>query len=710
MITRYLLSIAFALTPYTAAQVCIAQAPFWQPSNGPYTGSVDNLVRTPGRTLFANAGPWIFRSTNDGARWTRLARNDVPVMLFAVGSLASGTILALAPDRILWRSTDNGDSWSRIESYQDDGGVFAAGNDGVGYFAGANIWRSLDDGLTWSELNPSGMQIAVAALPVAADSLLIVSARAVHLSRDSGATLTQVGSLGFGPMYWASRLANGDLFGLIGDRVGFFSVRRSTNNGALWDPMSMTIDNPEILPYTALGPTGGDTMFVGVQTGGIARWDAVEQRWQMRERIADTAIVARQFMWADDGVLVARSDAGVFRSTDGAGSWSWSSEGLSAAHIRSMRVMPNGDVFAIDRYGVHRSTDVGASWKHLGAFALPTDVAVTPAGALLVSASNGIYRSTNTGSTWTLQNLGPEPVEVSSVIASNANALFAALPSRGIFRSMDDGVTWTLITAIDDVRSLESSFAGEIIAITVDNSVFFSRDGGDDWIEHPMSRRIQTMTAHRFTADGNVLYGTEDGEVGIFNMTTLTSHPFNVVLDGVRANYVNDVQIVPGDAIYVATGDRGVWRGGLDGTGWQNVSQGMITPSASRLALHPSGYLLAGTIGSRRIDGTLNLYGDGVVRSSVRLSSVDDPSTASRIRVASGAHSIAIDLGVDGAMSASLSLSDITGQTVAGVDARRYGPGDHRIAIPTAGLPSGVYLLTIREGSEITSRMVSVVR
>lgn len=140
----------------------------WQPAaHGLADLSVTRLVVSPDfardGTLYALSQRGVFRSTDRGATWTSLADRYAPLLKDLTVSFSA---LAVSPNfardnTVLighssgqWRSTDRGETWTKIEggppatrlTYTPNGSiVFAVNYDGV--------QRSTDGGLTWQLFN-----------------------------------------------------------------------------------------------------------------------------------------------------------------------------------------------------------------------------------------------------------------------------------------------------------------------------------------------------------------------------------------------------------------------------------------------------------------------------------------------------------------------------------------------------------------------------
>jgi len=211
------------------------------------TGAV---ATSPSGLLFAAAADKIYRSSDDGATWTACADGLPGGSLYNSYSVAvspSGTLFA---SRIhtpaayvylhyLYRSTDNGNSWSIVVP-EDSGSIsLPVWNSARQLFISRSgvVYRSDDDGVTWLRKDsgiPSNLSINTISVSPAGQlyaSLLSASSYAqyVFVSTDCGESWTQVG--GAAKMPWAFN-SDGDMFASDGS-----GVYRSTD-GLVWTAFS----------------------------------------------------------------------------------------------------------------------------------------------------------------------------------------------------------------------------------------------------------------------------------------------------------------------------------------------------------------------------------------------------------------------------------------------------------------------------------------
>ena len=177
--------------------------------------------------------------------------------------------------------------------------------------------------------------------------------------------------------------------------------------------MAMAASNPDVI-YVG---TGEGLYSFGVRGTGIFKtedrgqtWDALAATtWTEGFRSINRLIVAPD----NDDVVLAATNAGIFRSGDGGRSWHQAYR--SARQVQDLKFRP--DDFSLqlateDRGGILRSTDGGRTWDRAPglpgqnrgrmelAFA-PSNPAVAYASADMRDGSSDLYRSDDAGETWT---------------------------------------------------------------------------------------------------------------------------------------------------------------------------------------------------------------------------------------------------------------------------------------------------------------------
>ncbi|MBF0343810.1 MAG: VCBS repeat-containing protein [Nitrospirae bacterium] len=221
---------------------------------------------------------------------------------------------------------------------------------------------------------------------------------------------------------------------------------------------------------------------------------------------------------------------GIWKSTDGGGSWSAVNDFMSNLAISTMALDPSNpnvmyagtgegffNVDALRGYGVFKSTDGGNTWSHLSATTPNSNtssvdyswyyvnrLAVATNGVILAATSGAysnygtIYRSTDGGTTWSSTFASQAQTWDVRFDPNNPNNAVAAMREysasvwqTSIIRSTDGGQTWNKVLSFSNSsRRIELAYApsnSQILYASRDNAssgsgqVYKSTDGGANW-------------------------------------------------------------------------------------------------------------------------------------------------------------------------------------------------------------------------------------
>jgi photosystem II stability/assembly factor-like uncharacterized protein len=463
----------------------------WRPIGAWTSGTVSAVALSP---QFANDGialaataAGIFRTTDGGVqwRWSSDGIHDpvVVALAFASGTdSTSPTVFASTAQGRLYRSEDGGAHWREVEAwsglgvitelalspaYAQDRSIFAATTDGM--------FRSQDDGATWESSTFGLLDTEILCMACAPDfaesetlwigsSLggLYRSRNAARAWRESGVGLPDaaVQCLLASPTYTADQT----LFAGMEQ----FGVYKSTDRGATWQSASADLANQSINSLVATDQSGR-VLLAGTDAGiyrsadGGAHWAPVEEGAFLALSLA-----------AQEGVVLAGTYAeGVWRSPDGGQSWAAANGGIVAHAPPLVRRAADGALWALDVNGILAvSTDGGPQWTALEldaaveTFALAdedehTQVVAVADGALWLGDAAAVIQ---TDGAWIEH---PAPVaEAALLVLSPAFAQDRTLLLGGVdgslHRSTDAGESWRGLAAPHaDVAPLQAFFAAD---------------------------------------------------------------------------------------------------------------------------------------------------------------------------------------------------------------------------------------------------------
>lgn len=303
-----------------------------------------------------------------------------------------------------------------------------------------------------------------------------------------------------------------------------------------------------------------------------------------------------------NGVLYA-GGSGIYRSTDNAATWTYTSKGILNRVIYSLAAIGNAIFAGTERDGVYRSTDNGANWMPVNQGlssgniqALGVNGRTLFAGALF----GGLYRSDNLGESWQpITNGIPVGAWVSS-FTTLGTTIFAATRGHGIFRSANDGRSWVALNEGLPERAGLTNL--DVLTLTTQGNAIFagnweggmhrSTNGGASWT--PINNGLPSNLINRVTAVGNKLL-VSPFAAGVY-VSTDGGNNWQTARDGLTQAFAEPVT---GNEQYLFAGSPiGTFRTANASTlRWTPASSGQTSPLISSLALNGS-TLFAGGFGS----------------------------------------------------------------------------------------------------------------
>ncbi len=278
--------------------------------------------------------------------------------------LVSGTTIFAGTNSGVWSTTDNGTTWTQVNTGLTTLDVRALALNGTTIYAGTNgggIFRTADNGTTWTATNTGLTYGAVYAL-AANGTDVYAGTNGGGVFRLSGTTWTPANTgLSDNAQVYSLLINGNDVF--VGGQLVVNDSRhvyRSSDKGAKWNP------------------TGGTDASVAVNPPALVYSLAV-----------------------NGTTLMAATFEGLYRSTDNGTTW----RRLEQLPLRVLNILsvPTAGAFYASGittndavYGVSVSTDNGATWR-ASSFGLPGANALAVSGTNLfagATATGGVFRST----------------------------------------------------------------------------------------------------------------------------------------------------------------------------------------------------------------------------------------------------------------------------------------------------------------------------
>lgn len=274
--------------------------------------------------VYAGTNDGLYRSTDNGASWTRNADGVPHVPVTALGA-RGGVVFAGTATGRLYRSGDDGGTWDTLEISFSTATVATilltrSGAVLVGTW-GYGLHRSLDGGRTWSKVGPAVDVLALAESP---DGIIVAGAAygaegTLFRSTDDGVTWGPGLSTQPAASVLAVTASSGGQWaaGVFDSDPVASNVYGSFDGGSVWTPIGLRNSRVNAVVFTP-----GGELFAGASGGGYpgaATYRGVLRRsgdtvWTKEiDGLLDTRVYALAV--SDDGELFAGTETGVFRST-----------------------------------------------------------------------------------------------------------------------------------------------------------------------------------------------------------------------------------------------------------------------------------------------------------------------------------------------------------------------------------------------------------
>ncbi|MBI3811061.1 MAG: hypothetical protein HY283_02480 [Nitrospirae bacterium] len=207
---------------------------------------------------------------------------------------------------------------------------------------------------------------------------------------------------------------------LAGTTVGLF---KTVNDGMMWDEMSSKGMDSVYVVSAALDPADTNILYAGT-SGGVYKSINGGMAWReanngMIHVAPGTALSLGVNSLAMDPskttTLYAGTTRGVFKTTDGAVSWTKLQEGIGERFVATVLIHPtvNMTLFAGTQNGVYKTNDGGEHWTGLnnGLSNLSIrSLAMNPKdpGVLYAGTQGGLFKTTDGGAHWTALTFRPK--------------------------------------------------------------------------------------------------------------------------------------------------------------------------------------------------------------------------------------------------------------------------------------------------------------
>jgi photosystem II stability/assembly factor-like uncharacterized protein len=324
--------------------------------------------------IVADSGA-VFKTTNGGMTWTRLAPTGVSVTLRAVSFVNDNVGVAVGDNGTILRTTDGGTTWTRQTPAPLEGAPYTNSLRGVSFVNETTGWisgelgaiqRTTDGGTTW--VGQAGQRSLT--------------------TRDVTGIQFRNANLGYaiarGGFFY--RTTNGGMTWQEGRPYGAFGNPRTQNLFFTSDNTGFVVGSPQSAPNA----------FIAHTTTG----DTASSAWTFQpnpiNRVGndDPRLMAVHFADANNGVIASRGGF-ILRTTNAGATWTRETNPAGTGDLNSIWVRPGGEAFAVGVGGVvlRRASITSVRWASAAEFGVklfPNPVANTFQLAYTLAASGAV--------------------------------------------------------------------------------------------------------------------------------------------------------------------------------------------------------------------------------------------------------------------------------------------------------------------------------
>ena len=379
----------------------------------------------------------------------------------------------------LFRSDDEGDSWTRITSKEMVHTVEALTTFGTTLYAstyGGGVFRSKDQGDSWTIVNDGLTDWTVSALLTVSEDTVFVGTQegGVFRTTDGGNSWMETNTGLTNTSVTELEVLGKTIYAGIGHRLV-----HSSDGGESWQPVEIP---PQLIDYHfAVLSISDAELYVGAArfadrsqggvVGGIFRIDAETN--SLVELATDSELYGIECMEVVGTTFyVGTQGRGVFRWTQGSGSWT--NLGLKGNVVTALSVNGQNIHAGTQRGEIFRLDSAGKSWKLINSEMLGSFISdLRWVGSTLYVATwdKGVFLSTDNGNSWTPLNDGLKDLSVMTIEADDTNAYIGTYYD-GVFRWIENGKRWERMGSLRRRTDSLVIHDGLLYAGTVGGGVF----------------------------------------------------------------------------------------------------------------------------------------------------------------------------------------------------------------------------------------------
>lgn len=253
----------------------------------------------------------------------------------------------------------------------------------------------------------------------------------------------------------------------------------------------------------------------------------------------------------------------------------------------------NGNVYlGTEEAGVFESTNTGLTAWRLRAVGLKSGhiTALTHSGAeLYAGTDSGVFifnGMTGSDRFWNERNNGLGSLDILSLMATEANTVYAGTDGSGLYKTTDKGLNWTAVNNTHlngkDITALTRG-GSRLFALVRDGGVFASDDNGTNWFSLNDANTLNKTASTYFSYNGNtdeLMVSNTDGLWLLTSASTTNSPAYATATSGLPMQVHIHGVTNSGSKWYLAS-HSGVFQSAVSSISWASANTGLPNNNVS---------------------------------------------------------------------------------------------------------------------------------
>jgi photosystem II stability/assembly factor-like uncharacterized protein len=700
------------------SSICLPQN-HWEKTNGPTGGFMRSVVKGPdNKVICGSQDGRIFYSEDNGEIWNQ-AETVLGSQIVDFVYCDDGSILAATVDLGgVFRSTDGGQTWFSGALRNEE--VWALEKDPLGQlYAGSrtngHIWKSTDNGYSWSLKNSNSTQgyryvNDILYNPVT-NTLFAAYSRYMYRSKDLGENWEFL-SNGIGEADWIWSIAcdnAGSTYAGSDEQGG--AIYLSTDNGDSWTNMDTSHTFGDVINVSLYDMLAVEDILLVATRAGVAKSSDMGQSWVfITNGFTYPFVIDFAYDSTSNTIYAANQFGGIFISNDYGDSWQLKSTGINASLNFQISFDTNETLYSASvRNGIQRSSDYGDSWElvvngitnftHQSVFA-------TKDGYVITGTQDGYFISTDRGDNWQ-RGTGFESTTIFRIEEDLEGNWYFAIWGGVFYRSTDKGISW--LNKINEfVYSIAVDSLGNMFAGTNSGRIYKSTDNGESWFYSDNGLTTgSTIMDIAVSPSGRVIYAGTYGN-GIFKSENEGENWVDVSLGGLEQKEVHSIAIRNDKEIFASIFDEDeIYYSSSAGGEWLLVSEGMYDVETWDFVVDSNGYVYASTN-----EGVWKTKTNTVITGINDEVNNDMPETfhLSQNYPNPFNPTTTIKYQIPGLSFVTLKVYDVLGNEIATLANEEKPAGSYEVEFNANGLPSGIYFYRIQADFFVETKKMILIK